>query len=641
MTVLLRLQVLLVFVGIACAKCPSMASNIHRKSLVTWSGEDVASVIGSRLRGNDTNFVCENILEKNVTGYDVALRNDWTYWAEIAPGATDPHPKRVTRWFRTRFANSMISANRSRVDRFQPSLPSAEVPEKKEIAAEIPAKAKKNETKSSHFPKEKKDNSPVEKKKDDSSGQEEKKATAVSTKTTKKHKKKKKKAWISKRLVDREKLAYLTREDWLVLCKALPSVCDMPNGRFKLSMASCVLMSKESGLMRFLVSTSVLVLCWRRRKKNPQQRQGLTMRIFVAALMIVETWSLAAPELNAFATPELISLHPRFPSDDGVVPPLVQWILPSLSPTTRLYYFRRLKLIRLLCVASWSAFVATRQDEFYAVGALAYSLLNTISLAYNKGHSTQGVILFVFSACLSVGDFDDPWLLRFLIYQVLVPIYLFSGISKIRYLGLADNFLTGDWLKEAMKWSRTNQAFPRLTSLAKAFPCFMSISNQFIETIQPLLVLFFDGHRGLMLAAALAFHISVFILLGPNFIKLILLLVFAADPLASFSTTTLDEKKMETQQTKKKNPLRSRIQAVYGALVVFGWLRVQFITDYLHLSGQLKYDERHNPYFPFPELSMFAIPQHRDTQNYRVAAFMDIAIAIGYAFKEVAYWRSL
>ena len=41
-------------------------------------------------------------------------------------------------------------------------------------------------------------------------------------------------------------------------------------------------------------------------------------------------------------------------------------------------------------------------------------------------------------------------------------------------------------------------------------------------------------------------------------------------------------------------------------LFLFGWFRVQLLSDIEHLLGRVEQKKKRDPYFPFPEFSMFA-----------------------------------
>ena len=76
--------------------------------------------------------------------------------------------------------------------------------------------------------------------------------------------------------------------------------------------------------------------------------------------------------------------------------------------------------------------------------------LGVIGLMYDLAHSTQGGMLFILSAIPAVPFLEtsrraNHWLRKFLYVGIWVPLYLFSGISKFRYLGIIPN-MTGSWL---------------------------------------------------------------------------------------------------------------------------------------------------------------------------------------------------
>ena len=122
---------------------------------------------------------------------------------------------------------------------------------------------------------------------------------------------------------------------------------------------------------------------------------------------------------------------------------LVHLLLPGLDSDTAPDYAARLRALRALLVLSWSTFIACPPERWrlfstsYAAGAVAYFTLGSLGLMYDEAHSTQGPMLFVLGACLAMPSLGSSqrtstWLRQFLIMGVLVPVYLFSGISKLR-----------------------------------------------------------------------------------------------------------------------------------------------------------------------------------------------------------------
>eukprot|EP00965_Chrysotila_dentata_P146196 4827882-Pleurochrysis_carterae.AAC.1 len=163
---------------------------------------------------------------------------------------------------------------------------------------------------------------------------------------------------------------------------------------------------------------------------------------------------------------------------------------------------------------------------------------------YNHAHSTQGPMLFVVAASFAIPGLAtnaraSNWLRQYLFVCVLMPVYFFAGLSKLRYLGFENN-LTGEWIQRALKpesrtiWPALNKT---IVDSAVLRVCF-SWGNLAVEIVLPLLATFVTrGRRGvlvraLFLSSAIVFHAIVLLTLGPNFCRLALLDLLAADLVA-------------------------------------------------------------------------------------------------------------
>lgn len=174
----------------------------------------------------------------------------------------------------------------------------------------------------------------------------------------------------------------------------------------------------------------------------------VTFKIFIALLLVIELNDLMAPEQTIFYTPEIIALQRAKPDPREHVPYMADLLTPSLSYATADLWYARLKMVRNVLVVSWLAYLVLPPKRMggvcYVIGALLYCYLATIGLMYNLGHSMQGGILFLLSSifavpflgCPKYGDRSARWLRRFLYIVVLVPIYLFSGVSKVSSFAL-------------------------------------------------------------------------------------------------------------------------------------------------------------------------------------------------------------
>jgi hypothetical protein len=360
-------------------------------------------------------------------------------------------------------------------------------------------------------------------------------------------------------------------------------------------------------------------------------------KIFIALLLFVELNDLMAPEQTVMYTPELIALQKAKPDPREYVPYMADYLTPSLTYDTANLWFQRLKFVRSVLVTSWLAYLVLPPKRMggiaYVVGAILYCYLATIGLMYNLGHSMQGGILFIlcsifavpFLGCPKYGERSARWLRRFLYVGVLVPIYLFSGVSKFRYKGFWPQF-TGSWMLSAFtkggikrSISPTLYKFIRDRNWAMAF---FSWGNVVIEYLLPLAVVVWIENPivlGLFHFSSIIFHISIFVLMGPNFTRYCLMHMLAWNPLGGFGF-----KKQQVSTNPAVTPIGpvtwlDKVRAGFTAYCMIAWFYVQFISDIEHLLGKIDFMSRRNPYFPFPELSMFAKPKH---PNYTCAMIL-------------------
>jgi hypothetical protein len=373
---------------------------------------------------------------------------------------------------------------------------------------------------------------------------------------------------------------------------------------------------------------------------------ALTLKCFVLALVGLELAVLMAPEEDMLATPELISLKRKKPDKVGWVPSLVPVLLPTLDETTAELWASRLRMVRALGLAAWAAYLAlppaTRAAAItYAIGAAVYFALGSIGLMYNLAHSTQGPMLFVVLAAFAVPHLTDEdcragrWLRQTLWTCVLVPVYLFSGLSKLRYHGVYGN-LTGAWLMATHSFDNdiARQVMPQADSLVFGSPllvAFFSWGNLLIEIILPIASLLYTrGTRAAylrmaFLVVAALFHASIFLLIGPNFSRMLLLLLFAADPLswvARDDTTSRGPLALLHAAARSQGVVPSALpcdltaadsfRSAVSVFVLLVWFWVAGLwSDVDHLRGATKVTSKHNLYWPIPELSMFTNPAPR------------------------------
>lgn len=157
---------------------------------------------------------------------------------------------------------------------------------------------------------------------------------------------------------------------------------------------------------------------------------------------------------------------------------------------------------------------------------------------------------------------------------------------------------------------------------------FFSWGNVVIEYILPLMVVLWIENPillGLFHFSCILFHISIFALMGPNFTRYCLMHLLAWNPLGGFGF-----KKQTVSTDPAITPIGpvtwlDKVRAGFTAYCMIAWFYVQFISDIEHLMGKVGFMERRNPYFPFPELSMFAKPKH---PNY-VCALILMLLSLG------------
>mmetsp|Transcript_17821 Transcript_17821/g.21842 ORF Transcript_17821/g.21842 Transcript_17821/m.21842 type:complete len:209 (+) Transcript_17821:529-1155(+) len=159
---------------------------------------------------------------------------------------------------------------------------------------------------------------------------------------------------------------------------------------------------------------------------------------------------------------------------------------------------------------------------------------------YAPSHSIQGPIIFIASISLVIPSLNNnkiasSWLRSFTLMGIFAPIYLCSGLSKFRYLGLESN-LSGRWLQSTLLSDQSRHLFPHINKIiaeSKVLCSMLSLGNQFFEFVLPLAVFLAPSPLLIFIfqLTALAFHISIFFFLGPNFIRMALILILTMDPL--------------------------------------------------------------------------------------------------------------
>lgn len=441
--------------------------------------------------------------------------------------------------------------------------------------------------------------------------------------------------------LEQSRLANARESPFLPACRAFPAACDAEGLETRLNWATAA-----AGNLVGAVGWSQIVglaLCLalgarsgRRARPSPLRAVAspraeavarpwlggpalsfplAAFRLFLFGLLLLELFGLAAPEQNVLATPELLALvrarppwsYERF---DDVSRALTNRVLARFLPVGEGdslnvdAWVRFLARVRCVVIGAWAAFLVEPVPLLYALGAVGYVYLGLVGLLYNPAHSTLAPMLFVLLAMVAVDGLaaNDAraaaWLRRALLECVLAPAYLFSGVSKMRYMGLA--FFGGTWLRNELH-DTPRATLPGMVRLLRTTPgaCeFMSAGNVMIEFALPILVVAAARAEGLwaqrlvrlFLFAAASFHVAIFFLMGPNFARMGLLLVLAAAPTCSApdpgSPTAADAR-------------RGGVALVAMA----GWFAAQFASLALHLSGLVEPTEKVDIRFPFSEMS--------------------------------------
>ena len=405
---------------------------------------------------------------------------------------------------------------------------------------------------------------------------------------------------------------------------------------------------------------------WRRTPLNLfavfwSQGQGFahpiaTLKLTILLLLTIDLLGIGAPELNIIAVPELIARvrsHPVLPEEllSGVVLNLTGIFMPGLSDSTADLYVARLVSVRYVLFGSWALFLVLPVIRLpkiavgcYLLGAATYITLGSLALMYNLAHSTQSSILFVAASTLAApGLVNDRraaiWLRQFLFLCVIAPVYLFSGISKIRYIGLHRQ-LTGAWMVEDKVLGSTSMylraSLPSLNELVLHAPSglmLMSLGNLAVEVVAPIGVLLsapFSTAESIFRAAlcllALTFHSLVFLQMGPNFVRHCMLLLIALDPLAAAAHK--DGRPAATYMPVLAPPTAAdRFRGATASAVLLGWFYVQIHSDASHLLGHTAPEKKIDSYWPISEMSMFAKPS-ADTSFRMTGGLATILLAV-------------
>ena len=392
-----------------------------------------------------------------------------------------------------------------------------------------------------------------------------------------------------------------------------------------------------------------------------------SLKLFVLLLLLLELHVLTLPESSVLALPEQISRSrgalPVIPASKPLVPRwLVPTLMPGFGPVSAAAWAWQLENVRAGLLGSWCLFLllpAGASSAFsYAAAALAYTYLASISCLYNLAHSTQGPMLFILGAALGVRELEladgraGAWLRHLALVGVAVPVMLSSGLSKVRYAGVWTQF-SGEWMRRELAptprsiYPTLNGWLLRTSAFGLPLTALMSWGNLAAELLLPLCVLLTSASRGrlaaacraLFLVSAASFHLAIFALIGPNFSRHLLLLLFIANPLGAVpfhESIGFRGQLTVFQSCASSSPLSpaaaaggrlSGLRVAMGFCLLAAWLGVQLWSDAAHLLGFVPWAQLYNAHWPLPEYSMFARP----TQPcYTCSAAIALGAAVAY-----------
>ena len=385
-----------------------------------------------------------------------------------------------------------------------------------------------------------------------------------------------------------------------------------------------------------------------------------TLKLVVLILLGVDMLGIGAPELNIVAVPELIAhvrRHPVIPKDilPGMVANLTGIFMPDLDDSTADVHAARLARVRDVLFVSWGLFLLLPLPRFrwvgsacYVLGAASYVSLGSLGLTYNLAHSTQSSILFVMASTFAVFDLaDNPragvWHRQFLVLCVIAPVYLFSGISKLRYIGL-DRQLSGSWMIEDIVLASCSMhvraSVPMLNDVLLHLPFglkLMSWGNLALEFFAPLGLLLSPAFSWAELifhasvcVLAVSFHSMVFLQMGPNFVRHSMLVLVSADPLSLFLPWASHRPPSDSSEWEPPRQA-DRVRGAVATGIMAAWLYVQIHSDASHYFGFTPREKKLESYWPIPEMSMFAKPS-ADT-GFRLTGCINVFLLVALSLR--------
>ena len=388
-------------------------------------------------------------------------------------------------------------------------------------------------------------------------------------------------------------------------------------------------------------------------------RPGASMKLMVLLIVTVDLCALTVPERHcALALPELLELRkpPLYPVISKtklphLILPVAETLMPGLTPATLPLYVARLEEVRMVCLLAWGVFLVTPSwwwrtfGLFYAIGALAYVTLGYLNLHYVTSHPLVGPLLFVTGSVLAVpGLAHNPrasmWLRgKWLVGSVIAPLYLCSGLSKMRYDSL-QRMINGEWLIPILihEQQMMTTSLPGLRELILHAPhgygvMLMSWGNLALEFFFPLAVMLMAWRGSLpslclmtMLAMAIGFHATILLMMGPNFAQCVVLDLMALNPLAVFGNGAAPRERTFAIPPRRWSDTG---RDVFAALVVVGWMVVQLASDYSHDIGNTPKSKKHDPIMPISEMSMYATASDATTTEVTTAV-LSAAILVAF-----------
>ena len=388
-------------------------------------------------------------------------------------------------------------------------------------------------------------------------------------------------------------------------------------------------------------------------------RPGASMKLMVLLIVTVDLSGLTVPERQcALAFPELLELRspPLYPVISKtklphLILPLAETLMPGLTPETLPLYVARLEELRKVCLIAWGLFLVAPSwwwrtfGLFYAIGALAYATLGYLNVNYVQSHPLVGPLLFVTGSVLAVpGLAHNPrasmWLRgKWLVGSVIAPLYLCSGLSKMRYDSI-QRMINGEWLIPILTSHDQiiTTSVSGLRELILHAPhgygvMLMSWGNLAFEFFFPLAVMLMAWRGSLpslclmiMLVMALGFHATILLMMGPNFVQCVVLDLMALNPLALFGNGAAPRERTFAIPPRRWTDTG---RDIFAALVVVGWFVVQLASDYSHDIGLTPKSKKHDPMMPISEMSMYATASDATTTEVTTAV-LSAAILVAF-----------